>query len=214
MRTCSSLTERRRQQLQIRWFKNTLCLNLFIYNIWSPLSLCCGTVALNYLSKLEGLQVFLSLIYYTAITTSYSLCAISKHNSHAFRDEKKKESKRVENILSGKLIAWHKNTSYSPTVLLQRLLNPTFKQRSIATSLGEVNGGGGVSFINSGCRSNASTYYSSQLLHLSSNSWLYCSELLGVLNLQQNRRQISSSRVQQLNAFLLLLLLFCFLIRA
>lgn len=128
--------------------------------------------------------------------------------------KKKKESKRVENILSGKLIAWHKNTSSSPTVLLQRLLNPTFKQRSIATSLGEVNGGGGFSFINSGCRSNASTYYSSQLLHLSSNSWLYCSELLGVLNLQQNRRQISSSRVQQLNAFLLLLLLFCFLIRA
>lgn len=125
--------------------------------------------------------------------------------------KKKKKSKRVENILSGKLIAWHKNTSYSPTVLLQRLLNPTFKQRSIATSLGEVNGGRG-GFINSGCRSNAGTYYSSQLLHLSSNSWLYCSELLGVLNLQQNRRQISSSRVQQLNAFLLLL--FCFLIRA
>lgn len=118
---------------------------------------------------------------------------------------KRRNLKKGRKCLEWKLIAWHKNTSYSPTVLLQRLLNPAFKQKSIATSLEWRE-----SFINSGCESNAGLYYSSQLLHLSSNSWLFCSELLGVLNLQQNRRQISSPGAQWLNAFLL----FYFLIRA
>lgn len=80
-----------------------MCLSLFMCNIWPPFSVCCGTVALNYLSKHEAPRVFLSLIYYAAIRTSHTLCAISKHSSRAFRDDKKKESKRVENISSGGL---------------------------------------------------------------------------------------------------------------
>lgn len=170
--------------------------------IWEPFSICCGNVDLNWLSKNHSL----SYLYIEFLPHS-----VWKHNKHIFRDEGKGGFWKGQKTSWVEAYSMTLNTSYSPTVLLQRLLNPAFKQRSIATSLNQRESERARELYKlKGYKSNAGSYYSSQLLHLSPNSWLFCSELLGVLNLQQNRRQIPSLGAKQLNAFFFLFSFFFF----
>lgn len=88
-----------------------------------PVCVCCGTVALNYLSKSEALQVFRPLIYYTA----------SRDSSHSplffpplqlqmhMHSETKKDIILKSRKYEWNLIARRKTSFYAPTVLLPRL---------------------------------------------------------------------------------------------
>lgn len=82
-----------------------MCSSLFICNVWPLFSVCCGTVALNYLSKHEAPRVFPPLSFITRQSELHtaSLLFQSTIHMHSEMGGERKESKRVENILSGGL---------------------------------------------------------------------------------------------------------------
>lgn len=79
-----------------------MCSSLFICNVWPPFSVCCGTVALNYLSKHEAPRVFSSLSFITRQSQLHTASLLFQSTIH-MHSEMGGGSERVENILSGGL---------------------------------------------------------------------------------------------------------------
>lgn len=73
-------------------------------------------------------------LFCSAATGNFSLTLLFKSTINTYSGIRKRMNRKWAENTEWKLIAWHKNASYSPTVLLQRRLNPAFKPRRIATS--------------------------------------------------------------------------------
>lgn len=144
----------------------------------------CKSFFFSFVTRHRGFHCTLTLFFFFPHSTMHS------------------EMKNDWILKGGKYHEWNLIAQHKNRFLFTHCASPRTLKACIQTEKHNHERVGREGFVNSGYRSNAGSYYSSQWLHLSPNSWLFSSELLGVLNLQQNRRQISSPRLLQLNAFL------------